>query len=282
MARDVIDKLRRLAPKTKILFNNADLHFLRELRAGLAAGDAAKIAAARETRSIELAVMRQADVVLSYNEVEHSVIQSHTDGEVPVVKCPWVVEIPEAVPSPEGRAGLSFLGNYLHAPNAEGVLWFARQVMPLIETAHPDLALHIYGAAMPEEIAALESDLIRPEGFVEEISDAYDRHRIFVAPLLSGAGIKGKVLAALAHGVPCILTPTAAEGIGLRHGHDCLIASTPGEWRDAIQRLQSDDALWQTISDNARAYVRQSFSFETGRALMRAALESVDLYSPVA
>ena len=153
--------------------------------------------------------------------------------------------------------------------------------MPLLESEAPDLQFHIYGSAMSDEIRDLESDTVLPQGFVEDLADAYDRHRIFVAPLLSGAGIKGKVLAALAHGVPCVLTPTAAEGIGLRHGHDCLIATTPGEWRDAILKLQGDDDLWQKLSGNARDYVRQTFSFETGRSHMRAAFEAVELYSPV-
>ena len=103
---------------------------------------------------------------------------------------------------------------------------------------------------------------------------------IFVAPLLSGAGIKGKVLAALAHGVPCVLTPTAAEGIGVRHGHDCMIATSAMEWRDAIDLLVRDEDLWNRMSENARTYVGHSFSFEAGRALMRTAFEAVDLYSP--
>jgi glycosyltransferase involved in cell wall biosynthesis len=134
---------------------------------------------------------------------------------------------------------------------------------------------------MSGEIRALASDRIHPHGFVDDLAEAYDRHRIFVAPLLSGAGVKGKVLAALAHGVPCVLTPTAAEGIGLRHGYDCLIATTPVEWCEAIQRLQRDDDLWQTLSGNAREYVAQTFSFAAGRARMRAAFEAVELYSPV-
>ena len=189
--------------------------------------------------------------------------------------------VPETVPGLETRKGLSFLGNYQHAPNAEAVVWFARHVMPRLASNQPDLEFVIYGSAMNDEIKALESDQVRPEGFVEHLSDAYDQHRIFVAPLLSGAGIKGTVLAALAHGIPCVLTPTAAEGIGVRNGHDCLIATSPSEWQEAIIRLMEDDVLWQTLSDNSRDYVRQSFSFETGRELMRTAFESVDLYSPI-
>jgi GT2 family glycosyltransferase len=281
VARGVMDKLRRLAPATRILFNNADLHFLRELRAGIAASDEDKIEAARKTRDEELAVMRDVDVVLSYNDVEHAVIQSHTDGSVKVTKCPWVVDIPENVPGPKDRKGISFLGNYQHTPNAEGIIWFTRQVMPLVEADHPDAVLTIYGSAMTDEIRDLKSPVVDPRGFIPDIADAYNQHRIFVAPLLTGAGIKGKVLAALAHGIPCVLSPTAAEGVGLRHEHDCLIATTPPEWRDAINALMRNNKLWMKLSRNARTYVSEQFSFATGRELMRAAFEQVDLYSPV-
>ena len=134
---------------------------------------------------------------------------------------------------------------------------------------------------MDAAIKALASDMVDPVGFVEDIADAYDRHRIFVAPLLSGAGIKGKVLSALAHGIPCVLTPVAAEGIGLRHGHDCLIAATPEDWARAITRLMEDDALWTSMSTAARAYVAERFSFAEGRARMKAAFEAVDLFGAV-
>lgn len=279
VARLVLDQLRALAPETKILFNNADLHFLRELRAGIAANDAEMIEASRRTRAEEISVMRNVDLVLSYNEVEHSVIQSHTEGDAKVAKCPWVVEIPESVPGLEGRSGMSFIGSYQHTPNTEGVLWFAQHVMPLIEDQCPDLEFTIYGSGMTDEIRDLRKRSIDPQGFVQNLSDAYNRHRVFVAPLLSGAGINGKVLAALASGIPCVLTPIAAEGIGLRHGHDCMIATSPSEWTDAVKLLQTDDLLWQAMSSNAHEYVKQTFSFEAGRALMRRAFETVGVSS---
>ncbi len=281
VATEVLERIRRLAPRARILFNNADLHFLRELRAGMAANDAELIAKARETRDLELGVMRQSDVVLSYNEVEHSVIQSHTDGAVRVVTCPWVVDLPAKVPPLAGRAGLSFLGNYQHTPNAEAVEWFAAQVMPVVAETCPGLMFSIYGSGLPETLKALENEVITAPGYAEDLAQVYDQHRIFVAPLLSGAGIKGKVLAALAHGVPSVLSPVAAEGIGLRDGHDCLIATDPADWAAAIARLQSDDALWHSLSENARDYVTRRFSFDAGRALMRAAFEAVDLFAPL-
>ena len=276
VAQDTVRHIRQHAPKAKILLNNADLHFLRELRAAMSEDDPSRLAAMQRVRDEELTMMRAADLVLSYNEVEHAVIASHTDGKVRVMSCPWVVAIPDHVPPLKGRAGLSFLGSFRHHPNAEGLRWFVAEVMARLTP--PAAHLTIYGSNMGADIKALASDQIDPAGYVEDVADAYGRHRVFVAPLLSGAGIKGKVLGAIAHGIPCVLTPVAAEGIGLRHGHDCLIAETPQAWAEAITRLMHDDALWSAMSGAARAYAADRFSFAAGRAKMKAAFEAVDLF----
>jgi GT2 family glycosyltransferase/glycosyltransferase involved in cell wall biosynthesis len=279
VAQETVHLIRKLNPRARIILNNADLHFLRELRAALAAGDPDRLAAVRAVREQELEMMTAADLVLSYNEVEHAVIASHTEGRARVMTCPWVVHVPETVPPLKGRRGLSFLGSFNHHPNTEGVKWFCAEVMP--QLTGPRTRLTIYGSGMGPDIAALASDRIDPAGFVEELSDAYDRHRIFVAPLLSGAGIKGKVLSAMAHGIPTVLTPIAAEGIGLRSGHDCLIAETPRAWADAILALSEDDAMWRSISRAGRDYVAARFSFAAGRDKMKAAFEAIDLFGAV-
>lgn len=281
VAEAVLERIRLLSPTTKILFNNADLHFLREIRAARNSGDTSQMEQAAETRTRELAVIEKVDLVLSYNEMEHSVIEACTEGRAKIVKCPWVVSTPANVPDLKNRAGLSFLGGFSHKPNAEGIKWFANDVMPLLSKQKKAPKLTIYGSKMGPEIEALRTDFIDPVGFVDEVTDAFDSHRIFVAPLLSGAGIKGKVLSALAHGIPIILTPIAAEAIGLRSGHDCIIVSKPEDWVEAITRLNTDNKLWQTLSDNALAFVKDNYSFEIGKQRMREAFEAADLYTPV-
>lgn len=278
VAQQVLRRIRETAPEAKILFNNADLHFLRELRAAKSENDPTRLTLARATRDQELDIIRKVDVVLSYNPVEHAVIESHTDGEANVVTAPWVVDTPSEVPPLKARAGLSFLGNYQHHPNAEAAIWFVRDILPQIRHETPDATLSIYGAGMTQEIRALAGAAVTTPGFVDDISDAYHPHRVFVAPLLSGAGIKGKVLAAMAHGIPTVLSPIAAEGVGLRHGHDCMIAATPLDWVNAVSRLCDEDAFWQKISDNGRKYVQDRYSFAAGRALMREAFEAVGMY----
>ena len=276
--QNVAPIIRSRVPDARIIMNNADLHYLRLLRHSMVDGDPAKIDAAREVRDHEVAAMRSASLVLSYSVTEHAVIDAISEGSAKVMTCPWVLDLPDTVVSRDGRSGLSFLGSFQHHPNVEGIDWFLREVMGPLATTRPDLVLSIYGSRMPDRIKEGETGTVRPIGYIENAAEAYDKHLIFVAPLLSGAGIKGKVLNALARGTPCVLSPVAAEGTGLRDGEDCLIADRPEDWAEAIARLHDDPALWQRIADNARAYAARTYSFERGRQLMRAALEAVELF----
>jgi O-antigen biosynthesis protein len=278
VAQEILPRLRQIAPQVKVLLNNADLHFLREIRTSRVENSDALLQKARQTREKELDVISRVDVVLSYNDSEHSVLEAYTEGASTIMKCPWVVKISDSVPGLAKRKGLAFLGGFNHYPNKEGIIWFVNEVMPNLVNYSSDLSLSIYGSAMGPEIKALATEQILPKGFVENVADAFDPHRVFVAPLLSGAGMKGKVLSALSHGIPCVLSPIAAEGIGLRHGTDCLIVEKASDWASAILRLTEDDALWTRISENALAYVEQAYSFKSGRVHMRAAFEAAGLF----
>lgn len=272
-------QIRKRKADATIIMNNADLHYLRLLRRAIAENDSEQIASARLVRDQELAAMRSANLVLSYNKVEHAVIEALSEGGVKVMTCPWVLDLPKIVPPREGRTGLSFLGSFQHHPNVEGIKWFLHEVMGPLALTRPDIHLSIYGSRMPDSIKAQACETIHPIGYVKDAAQAYDGHLVFVAPLLSGAGIKGKVLNALARGIPCVLSSIAAEGIGIRDGEDCLIADRPKDWAESIYRLHDDAALWHRIANNARQYAQRTYSFEQGRELMRVAFETVELFA---
>jgi O-antigen biosynthesis protein len=274
-----IDAIRRFAPRAKLIFNNADLHFLREVRDALAFKGPGRLERAVKTRDDELAVMLKVDLVLSYNDVEHAVILSHNLERTRVARCPWVVELPDQVPPFEGRRDIAFLGAFLHYPNVDAVAYFIREVMPLMRKRLPGVALRIYGSNIPEDLLALAAEDIFIGGWVRQVSEVYDSCRVFVAPLLTGAGIKGKVLGALAHGVPCVLSTVAAEGTGVRDGLEALVASSPLQWVECIARLYQDREMWMTQSRTARAYAEREFGFARGQTLMQEALEAVDIYT---
>jgi GT2 family glycosyltransferase/glycosyltransferase involved in cell wall biosynthesis len=277
VAKEVLPTVRSYAPNAKVLFNNADLHFLRELRSARVEDDEEKLAAALRTRDQEMEIIGKVDVVLSYSSSEHAVIEAFSDGAARIVRTPWVVEVPAKTAPLAGRHGLSFLGSFNHHPNEEGIVWFTNQVMPMVAAKIPDVGLSIYGSNMKDSLRDLASEHVNPVGYVDDLAQAFDPHRIFIAPLLSGAGIKGKVIEALARGVPCVLSPLAAEGIGLRNGLDCFIARTPDEWLEAIQKLNSDDRVWHEMSNRARDYMAEAFSFERGKAAMHEAFEAAGI-----
>lgn len=280
VAQGLIDLIRSYAPQAKILFNNADLHFLRELRTALHSKDSEAMAQAIRIRDEELAVMRRVDAVLSYNDVEHAVIVSHNLDSTKVVKCPWVVETRDEteIPPFESRTGIAFLGGYGHPPNVEAVEFFVREVMPLLRQQIPDVQFNVYGSAATERIKALSSDDINIVGYVDTVDMVYDKNRIFVAPLLTGAGIKGKVLGALAHGIPTVLSPIAAESTGVRDGLDCTVAKNPLQWAQAISYLYTNSSAWEHMSKNAISFTKKFYSFDNGRLLMKDAFESVGIY----
>jgi GT2 family glycosyltransferase/glycosyltransferase involved in cell wall biosynthesis len=279
VVNEMVPQIRAVNPEAPVIMNNADLHYLRMLRKAVAENDETQLEAARDVRELELAAMRSVDLVLSYNDKEHAVIEAQSEGMVKVMTCPWVLNTPDTIPPREGRQGLSFLGGFQHHPNVEGVEWFAKSVMQELGSSRPDLHLSLYGSRMGADVKALEADNITPVGFIEDPAVSYDNHLVFVAPLLSGAGIKGKVLGALAHGIPCVLSPMAAEGIGLRHGLDAMIADTPLEWVTAITQVHDDPELWEKLSQNGHALAKTQFSFEGGKEKMRAAFEAIGLFA---
>ena len=277
VAAEVLDAVRRHAPQAKILFCNADLHFLRQLRSAVLNGSASAIEEAVKVRDDELSVMRRVDVTLSYNEVEHAVILSHNLASGRVMKLPWVETVRDSDQPFAARDGVAFLGGFNHHPNVEAVEFFADKIVPGLAQAVPGTVFHIYGSNMPKAILDLASAHVVPHGFVADLDEVFARFKVFVAPLLSGAGIKGKVLAALARGVPCVLSPVAAEGIGLRHGYDCMIAETPEEWTAAIAELVGNADLWSKIAARGKNLIRDRYSDEKGLLAMRRIVESVDL-----
>jgi GT2 family glycosyltransferase len=278
VAAAFIDEIRAWAPRAKIVFCNADLHFLREIRAAVVGKSSDALSAALATRDVELSVMRRVDVTLSYSETEAAVILSHNLDSSKVARCPWVVEVAEKTPPFSARSGIAFLGGFQHAPNEEAMRLFLDEIMPKLRLARPGLKLHIYGSHIGESIRKLAADDVIVEGYVDDVADVYDRHRIFIAPLRSGAGLKGKVAGALAAGAPTVMTSLAVEGIGVSRGVEAIVVDAVKDWVDAIVSLYDDEPRWTQMSARAKRFARENFSFERGVETMRAALAAGGVY----
>lgn len=277
IAKKYTGLIRAFSEDLPIILNLADLHFLREARSATLSGDAKAMEQALKTRDSELSVIGEVDAVLSYSDVEIDMLLSEGIDKNSLYKCPWLVDVKKAGPTFEERSGIAFLGGYGHYPNREALQYFVSEVIPLLIKRNPAFKIYFYGSDMPESFKVYENNNVIIKGYAKSLDHVYSSHKIFIAPLLSGAGIKGKVLDSAAYGLPCILSPTAIESTGLIDGHSALLAKEPDSWVANIEKLYFDENLWNLISRNQRKLVKDKYSFTNAKKMMALMLQEVGL-----
>ncbi|MBK8212039.1 MAG: glycosyltransferase [Rhodospirillales bacterium] len=267
VGEDAIPLLRRHAPQARVLFNTADLHYLRLERGARLSGAPAELEHAQRVRERELAVIKAADCTLVCNSHEMEILRREVPGAA-LHYLPWVIEVEQRpVPDFDAREGFLSLGGFGHPPNEDAVRYFVSEIMPIVRRLLPGVPFHVYGSKLPDELRELAAPDVIIEGFAPDLRAVFDRHRVTIAPLRYGAGFKGKVATSLAHGVPVVASPIAAEGTGLQDNQQLLVASEPIAFARALQRLYTDRKVWERLSGGGQAYLRVNYSFEHGRAL---------------
>lgn len=174
-----------------------------------------------------------------------------------------VVVLPNALPMPapvppapdSEKVEVLFVGTLDYFPNAEGIAWFAREVLPAIRkrTRRP-VALRIVGIGFSPLVAALAAlpgvDLV---GYAADVRAWYARCRLVVVPIRAGGGTRIKVLEAFALRRPVVATTTGAEGIAARDGEHLLLADDARAFADRCLRLIEEPGLGEWLAANAFA-----------------------------
>ena len=160
-----------------------------------------------------------------------------------------------------GPPRVVFIGNMNSEANTDAVLWFTREVLPLLRQRFEGLMLNVVGPNVPEALADELSDTVRFCGFVDDLAESLSEYDITVAPLRFGGGTKLKVLDALAAGVPLVTTPIGAEGIGLLPGVHASIASSAIGFAQAIIALADDPEKAAAMAQRARQLIESTFSW---------------------
>jgi glycosyltransferase involved in cell wall biosynthesis len=167
-------------------------------------------------------------------------------------------------PDFEDRRNIVFIGGFAHPPNADAVLYFVREILPLVKERIPDCVLQLIGSDPTPEILELASTHIQVLGYVPDVRPYFDQARLSVAPIRFGAGVKGKVNQSMSFGVPTVLTQIAAEGMYLVHGQNAMIAEDPQGFADSVVCVWKSRELWERLSVNGMQNLRTHFSVETG------------------
>lgn len=266
--------IKTLAPNVQLIFALCDLHSLREAR--LLDYEPAQLSKSMVdfTTESERFLAAVADNVITNSSHELQLLRV-TMGEDKVVLLPWVAESVEARADTSRDPVILFVGSYGHLPNRQAIEWFLGAVWPRIRAVRPDARFLIVGSEMPRLAHyAWNQEGVSVLGWVEDTAPLYDVARVTVAPLLSGAGIKGKVVESLLRGVPCVGTSIAYEGMDIPDHEGLTPVDSPEAFALAVLRLLDDDCLWAETSEVCSSFAAHHWSQEKAMSVLAKLLRS--------
>ncbi|CAE7449890.1 unnamed protein product [Symbiodinium pilosum] len=266
--------VREKLPDAMRILDMQDFHALRLGRERLIAEDASAGAVASylptafdEDLQRELAAVHRCDVTLAISEHEKELlVDTYGLPSWKVVAAPFGFDCSsEELPSYEERRGAMFIGNWRHRPNRDCAKWLIEKVWPAVRQRLPKLKLSVYGANQTPEDAALTQENVGAyvRGYCRSVEKAMQQHRLLVAPLRYGAGVKGKVLEAMQHGLVVVTTPVGVEGIAPPDEFPGYVVETgaedPEAFADAIAEALRDPSEWEVRQRRASALLAESF-----------------------
>jgi glycosyltransferase involved in cell wall biosynthesis len=195
-----------------------------------------------------------------------------------------VTEIPTGVnieyfrppaPTTAPSTDLVFIGSMDWLPNVDGVLYFVREILPLIRRVRPDTTLAIVGRTPSPEISQLatQDPRIQVTGTVPDIRPYLWNSALAIVPLRIGGGTRLKIYEAMAAQIPVVSTTIGAEGLSVNPPHDIRLADSPGHFAEQCLELLANPQLRATLSQAATGMVTAHFSWEqVARAFERVML----------
>lgn len=218
---------------------------------------------AHKMRRWEAHALRRADLVCAVSTTEAALVHSLAP-QTQVCLVPNGVDTTEFTLRPDQESRhphLVFIGTLSYPPNAEAVLHFCQCILPLIHAAIPDVHLMVVGQQPPPEVRALADTSVTITGTVPDVRPYLAAAQVVVVPLLQGAGTRLKILEALAMGKAVVSTGIGAEGLGLTHGHELLIADRDEDFATLTVQLLQSPSLRRELGERGRARVVRDYDW---------------------
>lgn len=172
------------------------------------------------------------------------------------------IEVDSFRANTEPRQGntLLFVGGFRHIPNREALQWFFEFVVPILKQRGVNFKVLAIGVDPPPQYAFPHSEgILELAGFRENIEHDMRASSVFLCPILSGSGVRVKLLEAFAYGIPVVSTPIGAEGLASEDGVVCRLAEDPAAFATAIEQLLNDRASAAAMGQRALDYVRKEW-----------------------
>lgn len=211
-------------------------------------------------RNFENEAWRKVDVTLPISREDEILIHADVPhAKTIIVPAGW--DIPDMMPSGNNNVfPLFFIGSFDWMPNLQGMKWFMEMILPKLSAAFPELKIHVAGKKIPPDIYQYKSSVLHIAGEVPDAKEFMLNHGVMIVPIISGSGIRIKILEAMALGKCVIATSVAAEGLGLTNGKNILIADDADGFIHQIQMCLTNKELVNTIARNAFAFAKEKYS----------------------
>lgn len=168
-----------------------------------------------------------------------------------------------------------FTGTISYYPNTEGILWFYKNIWPLIKAKNPDATFCIAGKSPPPEVQAIaDSDpAVTATGMVDDMRDYYAKAAVVVVPLRVGGGTRLKILEGMSMAKAIVSTSVGAEGIEHTDGENILLKDTPEDFSDAVVTVMQDAVLRQKLESGGRTLVEAKYDWRAVSEKLSAVFE---------
>jgi glycosyltransferase involved in cell wall biosynthesis len=213
----------------------------------------------KRLKQFEKSVITQADAIVAISESDKNKLDLIAPS-IPKMALPVGMDItgqmPKVCPEP---LSVVHLGGMDWLPNQQGVQWFLDHCWGNILQHFPKATFYLAGRNIPDRFRRMHIPNFVVDGEVEDARQYLLSKSVVIVPLLSGSGIRVKIIENMALGKCIVSTSTGAEGIGAEHGRHILIADSPADFTRAVCELLRNESLRQQIGENAFNFARQRF-----------------------
>lgn len=229
----------------------------------------------RRLESYEFEMYRKADKVLTLTAQEKESLLKY-DSTLDIESVPHGVDTDYFEPRSENvkETSVGFLGNYPHDPNRDAVMFFLAEIWAELKRSIPGIKFYVIGRGPTEDIlsAAAEDGDIIVTGRVDDVREYLEKVKVFVAPIRLGKGFRGKILEAMAMGIPVVSTRLGAEGMAVQNRDNVMLAESPQEFIESTEELFQDGELCRKIGLNGRQLVEKNYSWQKGVEILEGVL----------
>ena len=261
-------RVTQSCPKALKILDTEDLHFLRKARqqALKNATDVKDSNLFTETAKREIASILRCDLSLIISEFEMKLLTDTfaVPKEILYYLPFMVTKLPDSsnFPEFEQRTNFMTIGNLLHGPNVDSVLYLKKEIWPLIKKQLPQAELYIYGNYAPQHILELHNQKqgFYIMGWADSVAHVMQKARVCLAPLRFGAGLKGKLLDAMLYGTPGVTTSIGAEGMYGDLPMPGVIADTPERFAEHSVAIYSNKIKWQENAQRGFEIIKERYN----------------------